>query len=59
MHSVVVWISGIVICSEVSHFLSIVGCISNHGSILDIGVDAKCGILHLRQDSRVKRSIRK
>ena len=56
---IVVWISGTVMYSGVQCFLSISGCISVHGSILDVGVDAQSSIGQRRQGSRVKKSIRK
>ena len=59
MWCIVVWISGIVVSKEVSHFLSISGCISVHGSILDVGADAQSSIGQRRQGSRVKKCIRK
>jgi hypothetical protein len=41
---IVVWIGGTVICSGINYFLSILGCISVHGRILDVGVDNRSGI---------------
>jgi hypothetical protein len=42
--SVVVWISEIFICQEISHFLSIFGCVFGQGSILGVGVDKEGSI---------------